>query len=247
MTRDPNRERLIRVAERLGELLPKVAFVGGSVTGLLVPNIDIRPTDDVDLIAPGESPTDYELDVARPLRELGWREDASDRAPRCRWVHPDAGLADVMTPVDAGFGFSNRWYPRALATATSFELKPGLLIRVLTVPYFLATKTEAFLGRGGGDFEASHDIEDIVTVVAATDDVVEQVARADADLRAFLSGTLAMWAQTNGELPMPIASGVGPPGPLVRHTLGHLPQANGRRELATVVLHRFRSIALKQK
>ena len=53
MTRDPNRERLIRVAERLGELLPKVAFVGGSVTGLLVPNIDIRPTDDVDLIAPG--------------------------------------------------------------------------------------------------------------------------------------------------------------------------------------------------
>jgi hypothetical protein len=111
VTRDPNRERLIRVAERLGELLPKVAFVGGSVTGLLVPNIDIRPTDDVDLIAPGESPTDYELDVARPLRELGWREDASDRAPRCRWVHPDAGLADVMTPVDAGFGFSNRWYP----------------------------------------------------------------------------------------------------------------------------------------
>jgi hypothetical protein len=112
VTRDPNRERLIRVAERLGELLPKVAFVGGSVTGLLVPNIDIRPTDDVDLIAPGESPTDYELDVARPLRELGWREDASDRAPRCRWVHPDAGLADasaltkmdhvVLTRVDPG-------------------------------------------------------------------------------------------------------------------------------------------------
>jgi hypothetical protein len=247
LTRDPNRERLIRVAERLGELLPKVAFVGGSVTGLLVSNIDIRPTDDVDLIAPGESPTDYELDVARPLRELGWREDASDRAPRCRWVHPDAGLADVMTPVDAGFGFSNRWYPRALATAMPLELKPGLVIRVLTVPYYLATKTEAFLGRGEGDFQASHDIEDIVTVVAATEDVVEQVARADEELRTFLSGTLAEWAQTNGQLPMPLGSRLGAPGPLVRHTLGHLAQTEDRRELATAVLIRFRGMALDER
>lgn len=245
MTRDPNRARLISVAERLGDLLPKVAFVGGSVTGLLVGNVEIRPTNDVDLIAPVESPTDYEFDVARLLRALGWSEDTSDRAPRCRWVHPDAGVADVMTPVAAGFGFSNRWYPGALATATPFELRPGLMIRVLTVPYFLATKTEAFLGRGGGDFEASHDIEDIVTVIAATADVVEQVARADAALRQFLSDTLAMWAQTNGELPMAMGSGLGPPGPLVRHTLGHLPPTEGQRDLATMVLKRFRGMALK--
>lgn len=246
MTHDPNRQRLISVAERLGELLPKVAFVGGSVTGLLVANVDIRPTADVDLIVPGESPTDYEIDVAQPLRALGWSEDMTDNAPRCRYVHPRAGLADVMTPVDAGFGFSNRWYPGALATATPFELKPGLSIRVLTVPYFLATKTEAFLGRGDGDFEASQDIEDIVTVVSATADVVEQVADADVALRQFLSETLATWAQTNSQLPMRVGSKVGAPGPLVRHTLGHLQDVDGRRELATVVLNRFRGMALEE-
>jgi hypothetical protein len=33
---------------------------------------------------------------------------------------------------------------------------------MVTAPYFLATKIEAFYGRGKKDFLASHDMEDII-------------------------------------------------------------------------------------
>lgn len=32
--------------------------------------------------------------------------------------------------------------------------------------YFVATKLEAFRGRGGGDYQASHDLEDVLAVIA---------------------------------------------------------------------------------
>lgn len=244
---DPNRDALIAVAERLGELLPKAAFVGGSITGVLVSGIDIRATKDVDLVVPGSSAVDYEQSVARPLRALGWSEDSSEDAPRCRWVHRDACIADVMPPVDAGFGFSNRWYEGALATATPVELKPDLTIRVVTLPYFLATKTEAFLGRGDGDFEASHELEDIVTVVAASSEAAEQVAQAADDLREFLSETLGVWTRMNSTIGhMHAESRVGPPGRLAQTILGHLPDVDGRRELAAVTRERFQAMLLPQ-
>ena len=36
---------------------------------------------------------------------------------------------------------------------------------MVTAPYFMATKIEAFYGRGGDDFLGSHDMEDIITVI----------------------------------------------------------------------------------
>jgi len=39
-------------------------------------------------------------------------------------------------------------------------------IRLITAPYFLATKFEAFHGRGHGDVRGSHDLEDIVAVTS---------------------------------------------------------------------------------
>ena len=40
----------------------------------------------------------------------------------------------------------------------------GIVIRVVSPAYFLATKLEAFAGRGKGDY-FSHDLEDIVFVL----------------------------------------------------------------------------------
>jgi len=44
-------------------------------------------------------------------------------------------------------------------------LLSGRIISLIAAPVFIATKLEAFHDRGGGDFLASHDLEDIVTVV----------------------------------------------------------------------------------
>jgi len=53
--------------------------------------------------------------------------------------------------------------------------------------YFLATKLEAFDGRGGGDFLASHDIEDVVSVIDGRPTLPAEVAEADAPLNRYLA------------------------------------------------------------
>lgn len=60
-------------------------------------------------------------------------------------------------------------------------------IRLVTAPYFLATKLEAFHGRGKSDFQMSHDLEDIVTVIDGRPEIVEEVNLAKVDLRKYLS------------------------------------------------------------
>ena len=52
-----------------------------------------------------------------------------------------------------------------MKSSTTRRLSVGPEIRIVTAPYFLATKLEAFKGRGKGDFLGSHDLEDFVSVV----------------------------------------------------------------------------------
>jgi predicted nucleotidyltransferase len=61
-------------------------------------------------------------------------------------------------PTDpAILGFSNRWYPEAVKTATHVRLNDRIVIRVITGPAFVATKLEAFVSRGGSDILSRHD------------------------------------------------------------------------------------------
>ena len=61
-------------------------------------------------------------------------------------------------------GFQTVWYTPALRSAVTV-LVDDLELRAVTAPYFIGTKLEAFRGRGEGDFYASSDSEDIITVV----------------------------------------------------------------------------------
>ena len=82
-------------------------------------------------------------------------------------------------------GFSNRWYPAAIETAQTYEIA-GLDVRVVTPALFIATKLEAFHGRGGGDVFASHNLEDIIAVVDGRPEIVDDVAAAPGDVRGYI-------------------------------------------------------------
>src|SRR5205807_703331 len=113
-------------------------------------------------------------------RELGFRESHADDAPICRWLSGDL-ILDLM-PTDASIlGFSNRWYGPALENAQRIRIGE-YEIRVITAPYFLATKLEAFHGRGKNDFR-SHDLEDVVAVIDGRSELVGEVRLAAADLQ----------------------------------------------------------------
>lgn len=76
--------------------------------------------------------------------------------------------------------------------------------KLVTPPLFLATKLEAFRGRGGGDFLASHDLEDIITVIDGRHELLDDVRASASQLRAFIAheiGVLLQNSEFNQALP----------------------------------------------
>ena len=119
------------------------------------------------------------------LRALGFVEDTSEGAPLCRWVHHET-ILDLM-PLDENIlGFSNRWYRAAMEAAIRRRLSDDLEIRIVTAPFFIATKLEAFKGRGKGDFFGSRDLGDLIFVVDGRAALVAEVQAETAELRAYV-------------------------------------------------------------
>ena len=185
---NPNLFILEQAVGQLGELADEMVFLGGCATGLLITDPaapPIRVTRDVDAIVQVVSLVEYHR-LSEKLRAKGFREDTSDDAPICRWL-TDAVILDVM-PTDARIlGFGNRWYTPAVEHAAKIQLPSGKSIRMVSAPYFLITKLEAFDGRGGGDYLASHDIEDIIAVLDGRPSIVDEVKQAESALVKELS------------------------------------------------------------
>jgi hypothetical protein len=183
-----NRAVLVRLARLLGPLADELVFVGGRVADLLVTDpegLRVRPTDDSDCVCEAATRVAYHR-LGERLRARGFVEDATPGAPICRWRAEDE-LLDVM-PVDgAVLGFGNVWFPHALRLNARVELEPGVSIRVVTAPVFLATKWEAHNDRGGDAWYGDADIEDVVRVVAGRPAIEGEVLATDQGVRAFVA------------------------------------------------------------
>lgn len=184
---DLNRERLVAAARLLRPVLGDLVFVGGSVTGLLIIDEaagDPRTTLDVDVIVGIASYAEYAAFGER-LRALGFAEDTSEDAPLCRWVQAGT-ILDVMPLDEKILRFSNRWYRAAMEAAVPRRLTDDLAIRVVTAPLFIATKLEAFNGRGQGDFFGGRDLEDLILVVDGRPTIAAELRAEPAGLRDFV-------------------------------------------------------------
>ena len=192
LTPDPNLELLIRVAEGLGELRSRFVFVGGCAAGLLVTDPAApaaRPTRDVDVIVEVGALAEYR-ELGRELQAKGFSQPLAAGDPAYRWTGRDGSKLDVMPTEERILGFSNRWYREAIRTARETELRARLSIRLVTAPYFLATKHEAFLGRGRGDYLGSHDFEDLMAVIDGRPELDGEVRAAEPPLRDYLAGAM---------------------------------------------------------
>jgi predicted nucleotidyltransferase len=202
---DPNLALLELIAGALGSLRERFVFVGGCTTGMLVTDVaaaPVRATRDVDVIVEVLTLADYHA-LERELEKAGFSHDRSPEAPICRWI-VGTGVLDVMPTDERVLGFANRWFTEAIRAAESVELPSGQMIRLVTPPLFLATKLEAFRGRGGGDFLASHDLEDIITVIDGRHELLDDVRASAAPLRAYIAheiGVLLQNPEFNQALP----------------------------------------------
>lgn len=197
--KDINIRMIIHVAKRLGDLRNRVVFVGGCATGLFIADPampESRVTQDVDVIVEVASRIEY-YKLEKELRNRGFMQDMNKNAPVCRWLIDNIKV-DVMPTQEDILGFSNRWYLPAIQEASRLEIEKDLAIQLVSPPYFLATKIEAFKGRGGGDYMASHDMEDIITVLDGRPGVGSEIRRSSDDLKDFLSATFRMLLANNG-------------------------------------------------
>lgn len=184
-------ETLYVVATHLSNSLDDVVFLGGTVVPLLITDpsaFGVRPTDDVDVIVEVTSRPGYEK-LESELRARGFRHDTSKGAPICRWLLGSVRV-DVMPTDPDILGFSNRWYPYALRTASPYPLDTQLSIRLVSPVAFLATKIEAFRSphrRFGGNFRASHDLEDVLVLFDGRPEIDQEIAASESDVKAYLT------------------------------------------------------------
>ncbi len=184
---NPNLERLADAARKLTPLLDQIAFVGGCVTGLLLTDpaaAPVRPTLDVDAIIAIASYAEL-TQLETHLRALGFRHSLEEGAPICRWLNGDL-ILDLMPTDPSILGFSNIWYGPTLENTQRIRIGEDE-VRLITAPYFVATKVEAFHGRGENDFQMSHDLEDVVTVVDGRTELAREIRDASRDLQEYLS------------------------------------------------------------
>ncbi len=180
-----NRVVTKKIASALGELNDQVVYVGGAVVSLYVDDPtadDVRPTKDLDLTMEIASLGALE-ELREELLRRGFRQTAEDSVI-CRFRYEDI-LVDVMATVPVGWAPGNRWFAMGFDHAFTYTLDDWR-IRLLPLPYFLASKLDAFFDRGVKDLYASHDFEDIVYLFNHVSDIDEQAVNSESTVKEYL-------------------------------------------------------------
>jgi len=185
MNHHTNTVRIKAVAKALNELNEKVVFVGGATISLYPdrPVLEVRPTDDVDVIIEILNYVDRTA-LEEKLRTIGFSPDIASGVI-CRYQIKGI-VVDIMPTDDASIGFKNMWYPEGFTKAINYELEKNFTIKILSAPYFLATKLEAFKGRGRNDGRTSSDFEDIIYVLENRKTIWEEIGNAEEGLKNYL-------------------------------------------------------------
>jgi predicted nucleotidyltransferase len=189
--RDVQKEMLKQVALALDELRETVTFVGGCTTALLITDEltveQVRHTEDVDLIVSIMTYVEYNKLKAQ-LQSKGFKETplTEEDWPICAMKLGDLRV-DIMPDNEAILGFSNRWYKYAVESAINCALDEKLSIKVVSSTAFVATKLEAYKGRGNQDPLASQDIEDLLNLIDGRESLAAEVQYAPADVKAYIA------------------------------------------------------------
>jgi hypothetical protein len=176
---------LERVADKLAPFDHIFVYTGGITIGLHLDPVsadDVRPTKDVDCVVEVNSLLGYYA-LGDQLRQLGLREDQG--GPLCRWNYDDL-IIDIMPTEPTILGFTNSWYGDGISQSSSYTLPNGRQIRIFSIVYLLASKIEAFTGRGKGDFYGSHDLEDIMLLLDGCNFLEDEVNHAASDVRSYI-------------------------------------------------------------
>lgn len=185
MSHHTNLVRIKAVANALDTLKEKVVFVGGATISLYPDRqvFEVRPTDDVDVII---EILNYKnrAELEEKLRAIGFSHDFESHVI-CRYKIQGI-IVDIMPTNDPSIGFSNKWYPEGFNQAIDYVIEERSTVKILSAPYFIATKFEAFKGRGKNDGRMSQDFEDIIYVLENRESIWEEMNNSSEDVKNYL-------------------------------------------------------------
>jgi len=185
MSHHTNITRIKVVYQSLGELRNKVVFVGGATISLYSERqtFETRPTDDVDVII---ELLNYSgrAELEEKLRQIGFTHDVESGVV-CRYKIQGI-IVDIMPTADESIGFKNKWYPDGFRNAVDYKIDEEISVKILSAPFFIATKLEAFKSRGKRDGRTSDDFEDIVFVLENRRSIWQEMKDISGDLKKYL-------------------------------------------------------------
>ena len=192
-----NNERLQEIAEGMQSLNERLVYVGGAMAGSYANDpaaVEPRPTTDVDCVVDSKNYAEHAA-VEEQLRKLHFQNDTESEPPViCRWVY-NGEIVDVMSYEEKSLSFGNRWYRPGYEHREIYTLPSGKQIYRLPVPYYLATKIEALLSRGGADWRGAKDFEDIIYVLNYCTDIKARFRASETDVQQYLSEQFANMLQ----------------------------------------------------
>lgn len=185
MSHHTNIVRIKAVANALNDLKEKVVFVGGATISLYPdrPVLEVRPTDDIDVIIEILNYIDR-TKLEEKLRSIGFSHDI-ESGIICRYKIQGI-IVDIMPTNDPSIGFTNMWYPEGFEKAVDYEIDERSIIKILSAPYFIATKLEAHKGRGKNDGRTSQDFEDIIYVLENRESIWDEMDNSDKSVKEYL-------------------------------------------------------------
>ena len=188
-----NNERLQEIAEGMQSLNERLVYVGGAMAGSYANDpaaVEPRPTTDVDCVVDSKNYVEHAA-VEEQLRKLHFQNDTESEPPViCRWVY-NGEIVDVMSYEEKSLSFGNRWYRPGYEHREIYTLPSGKQIYRLPVAYYLATKIEALLSRGGADWRGAKDFEDIIYVLNYCTDIMARFRAIETDVQQYLSEQFA--------------------------------------------------------
>lgn len=188
MNTDSSIARIVSLARTLGPLAGDVVFIGGAVAPLLHTEQILprpRPTKDVDGVIASHDYGDSDQ-LHQTMRGLGFAHVVVQRAHAHRWRSPDGILFDLVPAGTHLGGSGNDWDWFALQNAVTVTIE-GTTFRHVSAAAFIAMKVEAFKDRGYQDMRSSHDIEDIIALIASRPSIAMDVATAPTEIVAKVS------------------------------------------------------------
>ena len=148
-------------------------------------------TYDVDVIAVEVTTLARYEAFQKRLRALEFSEDIYSGVI-CRWRHVERGIVLDAVPVNERLaGISGGWLAEAVADPADVVLPSGALIRAVRPPWLVVTKLEAFFDRGKSDCLSSRDFEDLVTLVDAREELIDELRSLPTPARRFVAKRVA--------------------------------------------------------